>query len=172
MIYLSFITTAMAPTRSQLLASAQAFCSAFAHKADLDTIISHFSTTHQISAIEHGEPLLAPFLGRPFSGHTGDRSVPAYFTLLQKYLAYDDMSFGEWVVDAEARKVCTKGAATFTWAEGPGKGQSWDERFVYVLDFDDECKVTDYQVWADSGAAYLASRGELDDRRKEFKDAS
>lgn len=41
--------------------------------------------------------------------------------------------------------------------------QSWDETFTYSLDFDDELKVTDYQVWADSGAAYLARLGKLDD---------
>lgn len=35
-----------------------------------------------------------------------------------------------------------------------------------MLDFDDEGKVTDYQVWADSGAAYLASKGQLDQSRK------
>ena len=45
--------------------------------------------------------------------------------------------------------------------EGEGKGQSWDEEFAYILDFDQSAKVTDYQVWADSGAAYLARRGEL-----------
>lgn len=45
-------------------------------------------------------------------------------------------------------------------------GNEWNERFAYMLDFDDEGKVTDYQVWADSGAAYLASKGQLDQSRK------
>jgi hypothetical protein len=30
-----------------------------------------------------------------------------------------------------------------------------------VLAFDRDCKVTKYEIWADSGAAYLAERGEL-----------
>ncbi|TFK80760.1 hypothetical protein K466DRAFT_591676 [Polyporus arcularius HHB13444] len=150
-----------APTRDQLLQSAQALCDAFAAKADIDTLISHFSTTHQISAVEHGLPALAPFLGRTFSGRTGTESVASYFELLQQHLTYEGMSFGTWVVDAEAQRVSVKGRAKFTWTEGDGKGQSWDEQFAYILDFDQDAKITDYQVWADSGAAYLARRGEL-----------
>lgn len=150
-----------APTREQLLRSAQALCDAFAAKADTGTLLSHFSATHQISAFEHGLPALAPFLGRTFLGRAGANSVASYFELLQQYLTYDDMSFGSWVVDPEAQRVAVKGSATFTWTEGEGKGQSWDEQFAYILDFDHDAKVTDYQVWADSGAAYLARRGEL-----------
>ncbi|KAI0644213.1 hypothetical protein C8Q79DRAFT_1002145 [Trametes meyenii] len=149
------------PTRKQLLASAQALCSAFAANADVDTLLSHFSSTHLISAFEHGLPVLAPFLGRPFLRRTGDNSVASYFELLQKYLTFEDMSFRGWVVDADACKVSVKGSAKFIWTEGVGKGQSWDEEFVYMLDFDQNAKVTDYEVWADSGAAYLARRGEL-----------
>ncbi|KAI0629138.1 hypothetical protein C8Q77DRAFT_1220339 [Trametes polyzona] len=149
------------PTRAQLLESAQGLCSAFASKADIDTLLSYFSSTHQISAFEHGLPLLAPFLGRPFTGRTGPSSVRAYFELLQKHLTYDNMSFGTWVVDPDSSRASVKGTAKFTWADGPGKGQSWDEHFAYILDFDQDAKVTDYQVWADSGAAYLARRGEL-----------
>ncbi|TBU27271.1 hypothetical protein BD311DRAFT_797850 [Dichomitus squalens] len=153
--------TSKAPTRDQLLESAQALCHAFASKSDIDTLLSHFSSTHQISAFEHGLPLLAPFLGRHFHGRAGATSVPAYFQLLQHYLTYDDMSFGTWVVDADAQRVSVKGRAKFTWTEGDGKGQSWDEQFAYILDFDQDAKVTHYQVWADSGAAYLARRDEL-----------
>ncbi|KAI0666795.1 hypothetical protein C8Q78DRAFT_1057045 [Trametes maxima] len=149
------------PTRKQLLESAQALCSAFAAKADVDTLLSHFSSTHQISAFEHGLPVLAPFLGRPFLRRTGDNSVASYFELLRKYLTFDDMAFRGWVVDADACKVSVKGSAKFTWTEGVGKGESWEEEFVYMLDFDQNAKVTDCEVWADSGAAYLARRGEL-----------
>lgn len=156
----------MAPTRSQLIASAKALCAAFAAKAPSDDLLSHFSTTHQVSAHEHGLPFLAPFLGRTFTGRTGPGSVESYFQLLQQLLTYDDMSFGAWTADPEARKVCATGKARFTWLHGAGNGQRWDEQFVYMLDFDDECKVTDYQVWADSGAAYLARKGELDAERE------
>ena len=82
-------------TRSQLLAAAEALCNDFAGQAPLPDLLSHFSTTHQISALEHGEPYLAPFLGRKFEGRSGSHSVPEYFKLLQKYLTYEDMSFGE-----------------------------------------------------------------------------
>ncbi|CCM01820.1 uncharacterized protein FIBRA_03888 [Fibroporia radiculosa] len=135
----------MSVTRAQLLASAHALCDAFASKADIDALLSNFSSTHQISAFEHGEPLLAPFLGRSFTGLRGSQSVPAYFSLLQQHLTYSDMSFGEWVVDTDVRKVCVKGCAQFTWVEGEGKGQSWHEKFIYLLDFDEAAKITDYQ---------------------------
>lgn len=155
----------MSPSRTQLLASAEALCTAFAQKAPLEDVLSHFSTTHLITAHEHGLPFLAPFIGRTFTGRTGPNSVEAYFKLLQQVLTFENMSFAEWTVDTEARKVCTKGTARFTWAEGEGNGQAWNERFIYMLDFDQEGKVTDYQVWADSGAAYLARKGELDAKR-------
>lgn len=157
----------MTLTRAQLLASASAFCNAFASQAPVDEILTHFSQSHLVSAREHGLPLLAPFLGRQFSGLNGSpTSVEAYFKLLQKYIRYEDMSFGEWVVDSEARKVSCKGKARFVWTEGVGDGQWWDEQFAYILDFDQEGKVTDYQVWADSGAAYLAWTGKLKQRQK------
>ncbi|TCD71858.1 60S ribosomal protein L43 [Steccherinum ochraceum] len=157
----------MSLSRAQLLASATALCNAFASQAPVDDILAHFSSTHAVSAREHGLPLLAPFLGRPFSGlRGGPSSVEAYFKLLQKYLRYEDMSFGEWIVDTEARKVSCKGKAKFVWTEGVGDGQSWDEQFAYFLDFDQDGKVTDYQVFADSGAAYLAWTGRLKEKQK------
>ncbi|KAI1427036.1 transcription elongation factor S-II [Xylaria sp. FL1777] len=55
-------------------------------------------------------------------------------------------------------KVVVRGMARFTWTE---TGHSWDETFVYVLRFDARAKLTRYEIWADSGAAYLARRGEL-----------
>ena len=153
----------MSLSRPQLLAAAQALCSSFANKAPLETLLSHFSTTFQVSAHEHGLPFLAPFLGRTFPGTTG---IADYFTLISQLLTYENMSFSDWTVDAETQRVCTRGKARFTWVSGDGKGQWWDEEFVYMLDFDDEGKVTDYQVWADSGAAYLAKRGELNAKRE------
>lgn len=149
----------MAPSRKELLASAQQFCEAFSRKEDITTLLSHFSTTHQVSAIEHGEPSLAPFLGRAFSGATG---VQSYFEMISSALTYENMMFLEFVVDTEARKVALKGKARFTWISS---AESWDETFAYMLDFDEEGKVAEYQVWADSGAAYLARIGKLNEIR-------
>ncbi|KAJ3743416.1 hypothetical protein DFH05DRAFT_1207838 [Lentinula detonsa] len=146
--------------RSQLLSSATSFCDAFAQNKDLDSILSHFSTTHQVSAIEHGEKAIAPFLGRPFEGLDGVRS---YFDTIAALLSYENMEFSEFTVDAEAGRVACKGKAKFLWIQTK---ETWDETFAYMLDFDDEGKITNYQVWADSGAAYLARKGELDKVRK------
>ncbi|KAG6875396.1 hypothetical protein C0992_004015, partial [Termitomyces sp. T32_za158] len=135
-------------------------CDDFANKKDLDTLISHFSTNRQVTAFEHGEPSLAPFLGRLFVGLDGIRK---YFETIAMLLSYENMRFSDFVVDVQARKVATKASARFTWLS---TGESWDEVFAYMLCFDDENKVLSYEVWADSGAAYLASKGVLDDTRR------
>lgn len=149
-------------TRNALYTSAQSLCHDFAQKKDIQTILSHFSKRFQCTAIEYGLPNLAPFLGRPF---TGLEAIKDYFTLVLDLVSYEDMTFSEYTVDIEARKVCVKGKAKFTWKSTE---KSWDECFVYMLDFDDEAKVTNYQVWADSGAAYLARKGELEASRLSF----
>jgi hypothetical protein len=130
------------------------FCDAFFQK-DTDTILSYFSTTHEVSAIEYGIPILAPFLGKTFVGIS---EIQRYFDLIGSLLSYKDVEFSEFVVDPEDMKVSVKGKGTFTWLSTE---QSWDETFTYTLDFDDELKVVRYQVWADSGAAYLARTGGL-----------
>ncbi|KAI0552948.1 transcription elongation factor S-II [Xylaria curta] len=157
-------------TRADLLAAATAFCDSFAQKRSLDEILSHFATTGDSGDVivhEHGLSQLAPFLGRDFRGVDGARE---YFETVGKYLKYDNMQFVEFVVDTGGQdetegkgeegggKVAVRGKARFTWNE---TNQSWDETFVYVLRFDDRGKLVRYEVWADSGAAYLARRGEL-----------
>ncbi|KAL7627073.1 hypothetical protein AAE478_003849 [Parahypoxylon ruwenzoriense] len=145
--------------RAELLEAATAFCTSFAQKASTDEILQHFSSSpspeDEVLAFEHGHPSLAPFLGRPFRGLDGVRS---YFSLVASLLDYEDMRFGEYVVDAAEGRVTARGAARFTWR---ATGESWDEVFVYVLAFDADRKVRRYEIWADSGAAYLASKGKL-----------
>lgn len=145
----------MAPSRDQLLHAAEAFCDAFASKKDLPTVLSGFSTTHEPSAIEYGDPCLAPFLGTRF---VGIPAIEKYMTIIGSVLTYDDMSFSLFTVDTEASRVSCRGKAKFTWLS---TGESWDETFAYMLDFDQDSKITEYQVWADSGAAYLAGIGKL-----------
>ncbi|KAI1742204.1 hypothetical protein F4680DRAFT_413217 [Xylaria scruposa] len=157
-------------TRADLLGVARAFCDSFAQKKSLDEILSHFATTgggDEVVVHEHGLPQLAPFLGRDFCGVDGARE---YFETVAKYLRYEDMQFVEFVVDTGGQdetgdryeegvgKVAVRGKARFTWNE---TNQSWDETFVYVLRFDEGGDLVRYEVWADSGAAYLARRGEL-----------
>jgi hypothetical protein len=147
--------------RNQLLHAAQTFCEAFASKQDVNRVLDLFSVTHERTVIEHGEPSMAPFLGRRFVG----ASVRKYFDIIGDLLDYDSdsMQFLEYAVDVERRKVFVRAKGRFTWRS---TGESWDEMFAYLLDFDHELKVTDYQIWADSGAAYLAKLGKLDEIRK------
>lgn len=145
----------MPQSREQLLKSAQNFCNTFAEKRGVDKILSHFSVSHEVSAIEYGAPTLAPFLGQLF---VGTSEVKRYFELIGLLLSYDNISFSEYIADPESLKVSVKGRGTFTWLS---TSQSWDETFIYSLDFDDELRVVRYQVWADSGSAYLARLGKL-----------
>ncbi|KAG7290698.1 hypothetical protein NEMBOFW57_000701 [Staphylotrichum longicolle] len=145
------------PTRASLLEAATSFCAAFSTSVPPRELLArHFTTDHaSILVHEHGLSQLAPFLGRTFRGADG---LADYLSVVAECLGFEDMRFTEYVVDAEARKVCVRGAARFTWKS---TGQSWDETFVYVLGFNGEGRVEEYEVWADSGAAWLASRGEL-----------
>ncbi len=142
--------------RVSLLEAAQAFCNAFSIGASPDEILGHFSSSDaDLLVLEHGLLRLAPFLGREFRGRDGVRE---YLKILARHLAYNNMKFGNYLVDSTEGKVSVRGEARFTWIE---TGQSWDEVFTYVLGFDDMVKVETYEIWADSGAAYLASKGLL-----------
>ena len=127
----------------------------FASKRPLSEVLDKFSRKDEPLAIEHGLALLAAFLGRSYIGLDGIRN---YFETIAGLLDYENMRFSDYVVDEEVRKVSVRGEATFTWKS---TGQSWNEVFTYTLAFDDELKVKRYEVWADSGAAYLASKGLL-----------
>ncbi|KAI0118793.1 transcription elongation factor S-II [Nemania sp. FL0031] len=135
---------------------------------------SHNRGGSEILVHEHGLPQLAPFLGQDFRGLAGARQ---YFETVGACLSYEDMRFMEFVADTAAGgegdenenegedvdvgkggKVAVRGKARFTWKD---TGQSWDETFLYILCFDARAKLKTYEVWADSGAAYLARRGEL-----------
>ena len=87
-------------------------------------------------------------------------------------LGYEDMGFedeGDWVVKCrdeggDGAVVVVRGWARFFAKE---TGEGWREEFVYRLrvareiNGDGEWKIQEYRIWADTGAAYLALRGEL-----------
>ncbi|KAL2831086.1 hypothetical protein BDW59DRAFT_158033 [Aspergillus cavernicola] len=156
----------MAP-RAFLLPPTQSLCKAFSTSAPLETLLSTFTTCPPPQIHEHGLPCLAPFLGRTFTGRDG---VTEYVTLLNESLGIEKMEFddvGEWVVDTESMVVCLRGGAKFV---AKRSGERWDERFMYRISVAEEqggnskgvLKVREYEVWADTGAAYLAMRGELE----------
>jgi hypothetical protein len=133
-------------------------------------LLSAFTTSPKPLAHEHGLPQLAPFLGRSFIGQDG---ISTYFQLLSTHLDIKNMTFEpeeSWIVDEKCMAVALRGTATFIWKKTQ---QAWDETFAYRIkvaeDVSDDTakrgslKVTEYQVWADTGAAYLASLGKLDD---------
>ncbi|KAK1140485.1 hypothetical protein N8T08_010330 [Aspergillus melleus] len=176
-------------SRPAILARVHSLLDAFSSPTTpLPELLSNF-TSRDPWALEHGLPGLAPFLGRKYTGLDG---LKEYFTLLAETLEIEWMRFeGEegWVVDVGhqekqrqghgnkegegggemERKVSLRGGARFKWKS---TGQAWEERFAYRIGLvDDEdgggggggdVKVKSYEVWADTGAAYLARVGELD----------
>ena len=106
------------------------------------------------SSTAHPE-LVSPFPRPKIQGMDG---LKEYFSLLGEHPSYQNMNFKDFVVDPDALKLCCRGEATFTWQSTK---QSWDEVFSYMLVYDGDCKLKGYEVWADSGAAYLASKGEM-----------
>lgn len=146
-------------TRTALLTAAQSFTTTFLTTPPPSLLLTHFTHHHPSILIhEHGTPHpTLPFLGRPFHGAAG---LHAYLAAVSTCLTHEGMRFTEYIVDAEARKVVVRGQARFTWR---GNGQGWEEVFCYVLGFGrEEDRVERWEIWADSGAAVLASRGELE----------
>ncbi|KAL6233982.1 hypothetical protein BDW75DRAFT_175833 [Aspergillus navahoensis] len=149
-------------TRITLKNATQSLLDAFSTSSDLPTILNTFTTIPPPTAHEHGLPQLAPFLGRTF---TGRDQVGEYFTLLNEHLRIESMKFDdekEWAIDLETGVVCLKGYARFVSKESK---EGWDEVFIYriglVDDEEKEVKIGSYEVWADTGAAYLAAKGKL-----------
>ncbi|KAJ5632872.1 hypothetical protein N7490_009211 [Penicillium lividum] len=137
----------------------------------ISTITSTFTTQPAPIVHEHGLPQLAPFLGRTFTGIDGGEGISEYFKIIMTTLHIRSMAFeheSNWLVDETNMAVCLRGTATFIWRE---TGQSWDETFIYRIalakdESNDEAKqgrllVSEYKVWADTGAAYLARIGRL-----------
>jgi hypothetical protein len=161
----------MVPPRAEILHPVRALCTAFASgSASTAELLTHFTSKPLPLAHEYGHPVLAPFLGRMFTGLV---AVGEYFDLLASTLSYANMTFDaedDWTVDAQTFTVCLRGKATFTWKS---TGESWDETFTWRLglaedlsgeaaaDGNEGLKIQEYRVWADTGAAYLASQGKL-----------
>lgn len=155
-------------TRANLLTPARNLCSAFSSSSSIPTLLTNFTHDPYPQAHEHGLPHLAPFLGRTFTGTDG---VSRYFEVMGSELGFEDMSFepeAEWLVDTSTMAVVIRGTAKFF---AKRTGQKWDEGFVYRLGIAEEVngevggrgqlKVQEYEVWADTGAAYLAIKGRL-----------
>ena len=150
-------------SRATLIHATHPLLDAFATSSDHITVLNTFTTIPSPTVHEHGLPQLAPFLGRTFTGR--DR-VEEYFTLLNEHLRIESMRFEdekEWAVDLETGFVCLKGHARFVSKESE---EGWDEVFIYRIGLVEdeeikEVKVRNYEVWADTGAAYLAAKGEL-----------
>ncbi|KAJ5548810.1 hypothetical protein N7513_006044 [Penicillium frequentans] len=154
--------------RSTLNGPIQSLLATLVTPNPISTITSTFTTQPAPIVHEHGLQQLAPFLGRTFTGIDG---ISEYFNILMKTLEIKSMTFepeSNWLVDDTNMAVCLRGTARFTWQE---TSQSWDETFVYRIALakdtsEDEEKrgrllVSEYKVWADTGAAYLARIGEL-----------
>ena len=170
-------------SREELLRSTKELCNVFANHGTIEEIISCFSsksrsnnnkndddgdgddnnddndndndndnTSSPIRIFEHGLPELAPFIGRSFYGIQG---ITDYFTIISNTLEYENMYFYDYTVDIETKVVSVRGKAKFIWKSTK---KYWNEIFIYRIQLDNEYKILIYEVWADTGAAYLASQ--------------
>ncbi|GAB1213807.1 hypothetical protein ATERTT37_002960 [Aspergillus terreus] len=157
-------------SRQSLKNRVSSLCADFSKGSPLPTLLSHFTKDPPPTAIEHGLRDIAPFLGREFTGTDG---LNSYFTTVADLLTIESMDFDPedtWVVDVSDTRgvVHLRGRARFVWKSTQ---QGWDETFAYRIEGvpsssaadsgPDAWKVSRYEVWADSGAAYLASKGLL-----------
>jgi hypothetical protein len=146
------------PSRDDIFKAAKALCSDFASGKASKELLANFTSSP--SVYEHGNDRLAPYMGRAF---TGKEEVGRYFDNIAELLEFSDVHFADhdYVIDPESLKVAVRGRAKITWREN---GQAWDESFMYLLSFateDDAIKCNKYEVWADTGSAYLAANGKL-----------
>ncbi|RAO68357.1 uncharacterized protein BHQ10_004369 [Talaromyces amestolkiae] len=161
--------------RPAILSSIRSLISAFTSNASTPAILAHFTSSPIPLVHEHGSPLFQPFL--PFVGRDfiGLEAVGEYFDLLAQHLSISDASFDDeddWVVDPQILTVCLRGRARFTSTETK---ESWFETFMWRVALSEDLtgesepdvgqglKVQEYRVWADTGAAFLASKGGLKD---------
>ncbi|KAL4884819.1 hypothetical protein BJY04DRAFT_170861 [Aspergillus karnatakaensis] len=158
----------MTHPRDSTIKATSALTTALTSGADLNTLLSTFTVSPAAIAHEHGHPKLATFLGRTFRGHKG---VGEYFTLVERQMRIKEMEFNrecDWVVDAEKKTVCLRGRGVW---ENKLTSEQWVEIFAYRVELAEEewegckdkgeLKVKSYEVWADTGAAFLAEKGKL-----------
>ena len=117
--------------------------------------LKYYTLEEPVSVHEDAVPQFAPFLGRNF---VGIHDVREHFATILSSASYGRMIFKDHIADIRSRQVSVRGQAVFT---SEISGQSWNEIFIYVLDFDNEDRVKRYQIWADTGAAFIASRSVL-----------
>ncbi|OEU08587.1 hypothetical protein FRACYDRAFT_249480 [Fragilariopsis cylindrus CCMP1102] len=130
-------------SREELLRSTKELCNVFANHGTIEEIISCFSSKGQSNT---------PFIGRSFYGIQG---ITDYFTIISNTLEYENMYFYDYTVDIETKVVSVRGKAKFIWKSTK---KYWNEIFIYRIQLDNEYKILIYEVWADTGAAYLASQ--------------
>ena len=124
-------------------------------KTALVKALIYYTSEEPVFVHDDAVPQLAPFLGRDFAGV---HDVREHFATILSSTAYGRMTFSNYIADTSTRQVSVRGEAVFT-SKIPG--ESWNEIFTYVLDFDDEGRVKRYQIWADTGPAFIASRSVL-----------
>ncbi|KAJ5930581.1 hypothetical protein N7466_006074 [Penicillium verhagenii] len=158
-------------SRSTLIAPVRSLLNTLTTPNPISTITSTFTTKPAPIAHEYGLPQLAPFLGHTYTGIDGPEGISVYFGILVETLDIKSMTFepeSNWLVDDTNMAICLRGSAKFIWRQ---TGQWWDETFIYRIvlakdtseddDKRDQYLVSEYKVWADTGAAYLARTGGL-----------
>ncbi|TGZ83889.1 hypothetical protein EX30DRAFT_338488, partial [Ascodesmis nigricans] len=160
---------------SLLLQSAKHLCTLFSNPhippTDLLALFTADAICHEHATARLNSQI--PFLAR-------DLFPNEYFQLLGKLMSFQNMVFDEHEFWVDERKgvVGARGRARFTWIgdgddenEGETREKSWDEIFVYRLEFAEAVeevevgrrklkvrKVKKYEIWGDTGAMERAAK--------------
>ena len=134
------------PSRAQLLESTRRFLQALSTSTPPLALLTHFSTTSQISILHY--PSTCP---HPSSSLLlGPNAIRSYFDLLATHWTRSNLSAPHNLIhaDPDTRTVTLAGSSIrWTWR---ANGRSWTEEFTCILGFDEFAKITRFEVRTES----------------------
>ena len=130
----------MSPTGPQLLAATHAFLADIAAETSSVCLLSHFSTTQQVSFNHSPEE-------NGTNSLTGLNAVRSYFDLLATHWTRHDVKEHHIAVYPEFQRVILKASVRWVWK---ASGRGWREEFTCTIDYDDHVKVKRLAVRTDS----------------------
>ncbi|KAJ7069322.1 hypothetical protein C8F01DRAFT_1015128 [Mycena amicta] len=142
----------MGPTQKQLLFAADALFLDLAANASTKIILSHFSSTHELT-IQHA-PASCPH--PEGSRLTGLNAVRSYFDLVATHWERADMAVeSQSVLAHPERTVAVRGSVRWIWRLSR---HEWVEKFVCLLEYDDNLKVAGMMVQTTSAPGTCVMR--------------
>lgn len=139
------------PLTASQLSRACKFFNALASNASSPVLLSHFSTSQEVT-VQH-YPAACP---NPRSSLLrGPNAIRSYFDLLATHWTRSNLVQHSIVSDPDARTVVTNASVTWKWRKS---GHQWTEDFLCTLTFDDALQIVSLTVRTDSGPTTCVMR--------------